>query len=149
MSEEIRADWRSIFQIVKIDDPAWEDLEVEFIPIQVLMELLSPIIKGIRWNVDLEFLNKLYQSIGYARLRELAKYGMIIGTGSGYLVLTNGIECFLFDMDKMSKIIDKSFELSIRRIYLRHYTPGSILWYIKIKLLILIRSAITYFRKLR
>jgi len=113
------------------------------------MELLSPIIKGIRWNVDLEFLNKLYQSIGHARLGELAKCGMIIGTGSGYLVFASGIECFLFDMDRMSKIIDKSFELSIRRIYLRHYTLGSILWYVKIRLLILIHSAITYFRKLR
>ena len=149
VSEEIKADWRSIFQIVKIDDPRWEDLEVEFIPIQVLMELLSPIIRGIRWNVDLEFLNKLSQSISYARLGELAKCGMIIGTGSGYLVLANRIECFLFDIDRMSKIIDKSFELSIRRIYLRHYTLGSILWYVKIRLLILIHSVITYFRKLR
>lgn len=39
--KEVGANWRSIFQIVKISDPEWKNLEVEFIPIQVLMELLS------------------------------------------------------------------------------------------------------------
>ncbi len=146
--EKIKADWRSIFQIVKLDDPRREDLEIEFISLQVLMELLSPMMKGARWNVDVESLEKLESSLSCSKLGDLAGYGMIVGTGSGYLVLANGVECFLFDMDRMSKIIDKSFELSIRSIYLRHHSLGSILWYVKIRLLILIHSAITYFRKL-
>lgn len=147
VSEEVVANWRSIFQIIKVDDPKWENLEVEFIPMQVLMELLSPIVKGVRWNVDLESLNRLEQSLAYARLKELANYGVTIGTGSGYLVISNGTECFLFDTDKMSKIIEKNFELSIRKIYLKHYTPGSTLWYVKIRLLNLIHSTIRHLRK--
>lgn len=94
---KIKADWRSIFQIVKTDDPQWEDLEIEFIPVQFLMELLSPMMKGARWNVDIKSLEKLERSLRYSRLGDLADCGMIIGTGSGYLVLTNGTDCFLFD----------------------------------------------------
>jgi hypothetical protein len=145
--ENIKADWRSIFQIVKIGDPEWEDLEIEFLPVQVLMELLSPMMKGARWNVDVKSLEKLESSLSYSRLRDLADCGMIIGSGSGYLVLANGTDCFLFDTDKMSKIIEKSFELSIRKIYLKHYTLGSTLWYVKIRLLNLVHSTIRYLRK--
>jgi len=145
---EIRANWKSIFQIVKINEPIWEDLEVEFIPVQVLKELLSPVVKGARWNIDVKFLERLEQSLGYSRLGDLSDCGMIIGTGSGYLVLANGTDCFLFDTDKTSKIIEKSFELSIRKIYLKHYTLGSTLWYVKIRLLNLVNSTIRYLRKL-
>lgn len=72
VSEEVIVNWRSIFQIIKVDDPEWEDFEVEFIPMQVLMELLPPLVKGVRWSVDLEFLNRLEQSLSYAKLKELA-----------------------------------------------------------------------------
>ena len=142
--EKIQADWKSIFQIVKTNDPRWEDLEIEFIPVKVLMELLSPMMKGARWNVDVKFLEKLESSLGSSRLEELADCGLIIGTGSGYLVISNGTECFLFDTDKMSKIFDKSFELSIRKIHLSHLTPRSVFWYFRIRLLILINSAIRH-----
>jgi hypothetical protein len=141
--------WRSIFQGVKTDDPQWADLEVEFIPAKVLMELLSPLVKGARWNVDAAFLQRLGTSVRHARLGELADCGFIIGTGSGYLVISNGTECFLFDTDKMSEIFDKSLESSIRRIRLSHFTPSSMLWYLRIRLLILINSAIRHLRKLR
>jgi len=113
-----------------------------------LMELLSPIVKGVRWNIDAEFLHRLEKSVNCARLGELADRGLIIGTGSGYLVIGNGARCFLFDTDKMSKIIDKSFELSIRKIYLKHYTLGSMLWYVKIQLLNFAYSTIRYLRRL-
>ena len=97
----------------------------------------------------MKFLEKLEQSLGYSRLGDLSDCGMIIGTGSGYLVLANGPDCFLFDTDKMSKIIEKSFELSIRKIYLKHYTLGSILWCVKIRLLNLVHFPIRHFRKLK
>lgn len=53
--KEVRADWRSIFQIVKTNDPEWEDLEIEFLPVQVLMELLSPLTKGKGGTLMLSF----------------------------------------------------------------------------------------------
>jgi len=146
--EEIRADWRSIFNIVRTNDPRWEDLEVDFIPVQVLMDLLSPVIKRVRWNVDAKFLEKLDSSLGYSRLGGLSNCGMIIGTGLGYLAISNGTECFLFDIDKMSKIVEKSFELSIRKIRLSHFTPSSIFRYVRIRLPILINGAIRYLRNL-
>jgi hypothetical protein len=142
ISEEIIANWRSIFQTIKVDDPEWKDLEVEFIPMQTLMELLPPLIKGARWNVNLEFLNRLEQSLGSAKLKELAKHGASIGIGSGYLVLCHGSECFIFDIQTMTEIFEKSFELSIRKIYLKHYTPRLILWLVKIRLLNLVHSTI-------
>ena len=62
MAEEIRADWRSIFQTVETDDPEWEDLEIDFISAKTLIELLSPVTEGARWDVDLELLKKHGQS---------------------------------------------------------------------------------------
>ena len=151
--QEIRASWQSIFQTVKTNDPKWEDLEIEFIPIQVLTTLLQPIMKGARWNVDLEFLEKLENSTEYARLGEMANYGLIIGTASQrkaeYLVLSNGTDCFLFDINKMSEIIEKSFERSIRKIHLNHYTLGSLLFYVKIRLLNFVNSAIKHLKKFK
>jgi len=148
VTQEVRANWRLIFQIVKIDDPEWKDLEIEFIPVETLMKLLSPIAKGVRWNVDQEFLSKLELSVGYARLRELAQYGVIVGSGSGYFVLSNGTECFLFDVQTMSETIEKSFELSIRKIHLRYYALNLFLWYIKLRLAILFHSAVKHLRRL-
>jgi hypothetical protein len=148
ITHEIGADWKSLFRMVKTNDPTWEDLEIEFIPIQALNELLSPVVKGVRWNIDVEFLETLEQSLGYARLGELTKYGFIIGMGSGYLVLSNGTECFLFDMDRMSSIVEESFELSIRKIDLKHYTLSALLWCAKIRLLNIVHSTIMQIRKL-
>jgi len=103
--QEMRHNWRSILQIVKTDDPKWTDLEVDFIPAKIVMELFSPLVKGIRWNVDMRFLERLDTAIGRSRLGELADSGLIIGTGSGYLVMSDGIDCVLFDMEKMSNIV--------------------------------------------
>jgi len=80
----------------------------------------------------------------YAELGDLVDCGLIIGTGSGYFVIGNGTECCLLDTYKMSKIIEKSFELSIRKIYLKHYTLGSTLWYVKIRLSNLVHSIVRY-----
>jgi hypothetical protein len=96
-----------------------------------------------------KFLEKLDQSLGYARLGELAECGLIIGTGSGYLVIGNGIDFFLLDTIRMSKIIEKSFELSIRNIHLQHYTLGSLLWCVKIRLLNLVHLTTRHLGKLK
>lgn len=148
VSLEITANRVSIFQTVKINDPEWEDLEVAFIPAKELMELLSPIIKGARWNVDAEFLEKLKRTVSSARLGELADRGVIIGTAEGYLVFGNGTDCFLFDMDKMSKIIEKSFELSINEIHLSRFTLRTMLFSLKIRLVKLVYSIANYLRRL-
>lgn len=145
--QEVWANWESIFQTVKIDDSDWADLEVDFVPIQVLMELLSPLMKGARWNVDAGFLQRLETSVSHVKLEEMGNHGFTIGTGSGYLVISNGTECFLFDTVKMTKIIERNFELSIRKIHLKYCTPSSVFWYIKIRLLILIHSVVRYFKK--
>lgn len=65
--QEVWANWKSIFQSIRTDDPDWADLEVDFIPIQVLMELLSPLMKGTRWNVDAHFLQRLEASVSHVR----------------------------------------------------------------------------------
>lgn len=145
--QEVWANWKSIFQSIRTDDPDWADLEVDFIPIQVLMELLSPLMKGTRWNVDAHFLQRLEASVSHVRLEEMGNRGFAIGTGLGYLVLSNGTECFLFDTVKMSKIVERNFESSIKKIHLKHYTLRLVLWYIKMQILILIHSMTRYFTK--
>src|SRR4030042_7001788 len=70
--QEIRRNWRSVFQIVKADDPKWANLEVDFMPAKVVMELFSPLVKGNRWNVDMRFLERLDSAIGRSRLGDLA-----------------------------------------------------------------------------
>lgn len=153
LTQTLRANWASVFQIVKVNNPRWGDLEVEFIPIQVLVELLSPIHRGVRWNIDLGFLEKLEDSTETARLVDVSQSDLIIGTASqgrkSYFVLCNGIDCFLFDMSRMSKIIEKSFELSIKKIHLSYFTLSSILFYLRIRLFNLGYSTIKYLRKLK
>lgn len=148
--QEIWASWQSIFQIIKTNDPRWEDLDIEFIPIQVLPKLLQPTMKGARWNVDLEFLEKLENSTEYARLGEMTNYGSFIGNASlrkaEFFVLGDGTDCVLFDTSKFSKIIGKSFERSIRKIHLNYYTLGLLLFYAKIRLLNFVNSAIKYLK---
>lgn len=141
IAQEVRKNWRSIFQMVKTDDPSWADLEVEFIPLQLLIELVSPLMQGRRWNVDENFLETLERSVVCSRLGKSSDYGVIIGTGEGYFVMSNGIECFLFDADMLSKIFERSIESSIRKIRLHHFTLHSTFWYTKMKLQILINSA--------
>lgn len=144
----MRDNWRAIFQIVKTDDPQWADLEVEAIPVQVLMELLPPLVKGVRWNVDDKLLEKLESSVCCSRLGELSGGGLIIGTGSGFLFMSNGTECVLFDTDKISKIFEKSLESSVRKIHLSHFTPSSLIWYFRMRVVVSINSAIRSLRKL-
>ena len=146
--QEMRRNWRSIFQIVKTHDPKWTDLEVDFIPAKVVMELFSPLVKGIRWNVDIRFLERLDTAIDHSRLGELADSELIIGTGSGYLVMSDGIDCVLFDMEKMSNILERSFKSSITRVRLRSFTPRLVLGYLKLRLLVLNNSTVRNLRKL-
>ena len=149
----LRANWASIFQTVKVNDPRWKDLEVEFIPIQFLVDLLSPMHRRVRWNVDLEFLKKLEDSTKTVRLVDLSQSDLIIGTASqgrrSYFVLCNGNDCFLFDMSKMDKILEWSFELSIKKIHLSYFTLSLILFYLRIRLLKLGYSIISYLRNLK
>jgi len=146
--QEMRHNWQSIIQNVKTDDPQWADLEVDFIPVQVLGQLFPALVKGVKWNVDVNFLEKLERAISCSRLGELVGGGLIIGTGSGYFVMSDGFDCFLFDMDKISKIVVRSFELSLTKIRLWKLTSGSILEYLKLRLLVLNNSAVRFLRKL-
>jgi hypothetical protein len=148
IAQEVRKNWSSIFQTAKADAPQWADLEIEFIPAQALWELLSPLRKGVRWNVDMSFLERLDTAIGCSRLGELADSGEIIGTGSGFLVMSNGIDCVLLDMDKMSNIVERSFKSSITRVRLRSFTPRLVLGYLKLRLLVLNNSTVRNLRKL-
>jgi hypothetical protein len=137
--QEINANMKSLFHLIKITDTKWKELDIEYIPTQMLMQLLSPLMKGGRWNCDIEFLEELEQSLTYAKIKDLTGKGLIMGTASHgrdkYLVISNGTDCLLLNYNKISKIIDKNFNLAIRKIQLKHYTIRSIFWYIKIKLL--------------
>jgi hypothetical protein len=140
VSDQISEAKKTIFQTIKANDQRWMDLEIEVIHPQKLKELLSPLIDGAKYNINLEFLEKLERSMKNTRLGEITDCDLIMGIGSGYLVIGNRTECLLLDLDKVSKIIEKSFNSSIKKIYLKHYTLRTIFWYIKIKLLILIHS---------
>lgn len=146
--QEMRRQWQSILQIGRTDDIRWRDLEVEFMPVKLLIELLSPLLKGVRWNVDMEFAKRLESAMACSKLGELTERDLKIGTGEGYLVMSDGFDCVLFDMDKMSKIVERSFELSITKVRLWSFTPKSILGYLKLRLLVLNNSAVRFLRKL-
>ena len=137
VSQEIGANWRSICRTTKCKDPEWEDLEIRFLSIQALDELLSLWKKGSRWDVNAESLQKLDTCLSSARLGDLADYGKVIGESSGYLVLSDGTDCLLFDYYKMIQILEKNLALSVRKISLKYYTLSSIFWCFKIQLLYL------------
>ena len=147
ITQQIVSNWRSIFQVVKTNDVEWSDLEVEFMPVQVADELFSGLTKGARLNVDEKFVDKLEKSVTHSRLGDLSNRGFIIGTGSGYLVISNGAECLLINTDKMDKLFERSFESSIRKIRLRHFTPRLMISCLRIRLLILRNSAIRHLER--
>jgi len=147
VNQEVRAKWKSIFQEVRITDPEWSDLEIDFIPLKQLMEFFPAVTKRIKLNLDAEFLGRIEQTVKHSRLEEMDDYDFTVGTGSGYFVFTYGTQCFLFDYIKMSEIIEKSFDLSIRKISLGQYTLSLLLWYVKIRLLIFAHSLFGHFRK--
>jgi hypothetical protein len=148
MLQDILINWKSIFQKVKIYDPKWKDLQVEFIPIQMLIELLSLIQKGQRWNVDADFLNRFEKSIQQVTLKELVNCGLTIGTSSeGYLILSNGEDCWLLDQKSFSKNMEKNIQLSIRKLHLKYYTLGALALLIKIRFLNFNRIVIDFLRK--
>jgi hypothetical protein len=147
MAQELWTNHYSIFQRATTNDPEWQDLKVEFISLQRFAELVSQIRKRNRWNANTNFLDKLEKSIQYANLGELTNCGFIIGTSpEGYFVLSNGTDCWILDQNKLSKIIDRNLELSIRRIHLKYYVLRSVFWCVKIRLLNLNRIAVDYLR---
>jgi hypothetical protein len=146
--QDILANWNSIFQKVKIYDPKWKDLQVEFIPFQVLIEFLSPIQKGNRWNVDANFLNRFETSIQQLTLKELADFGLIIGASpEGYLILSYGEDCWILDQNSLYKNINKNLELSIRKLHVKYYTLGTLALLVRIRLLNFNRIITDYLRK--
>jgi hypothetical protein len=147
IDQEMANNRSPIFQVVKTNDVEWSDLEVGFMPIQVADELFSGLTKGARLNVDEKFVDKLEKSVTHSRLGDLSNRGFIIGTGSGYLVISNGAECLLINTDKMDKLFEKSFEASIRKIHLRHFTPRLLFACLRIRLLVLRNSAIRHLRR--
>jgi hypothetical protein len=148
MVQDVWANLNSVFQKVKISDPELQDLQLEFIPIQELIELVSPIHKGHKWNVDVDFLGRFEKSIRHSKLKELHNCGFVIGTSpEGYLILSNGDYCWLFDQNSLSKSMEKNLKLSIRKLHLKYYTLGTLALLIKIRLLNVNRIAIDFLRK--
>lgn len=63
-----------------------------------------------------------------------ARAGLNIGTGSGFVVISNGAECLLIGTDKMDRLFERSFEASIRKIRLGHFTPRPMFVCLRIRL---------------
>lgn len=117
----IKADWKTIFQTVNVQEPKWANLQVDYLPVQVLKELLPPTRKGYLLLND-EHFEKLLSSLEALKLRNLADRSFGIGTGSGYLVLNYGAKGFLFDTDKFSEIFSQCISSSVGKIRLNHLT---------------------------
>jgi hypothetical protein len=148
MAQDLKANLSGILQKAKTNDPYWQDMEIEYISPEMLKELLKVGLDRNRWNVDEGFFGKLEKSLQYAKLNELADRSIILGWSSeGFLVLSNGIDCWLLDFEKLFKIINKNFELSIRKFRLKYYTSGTIAWQIRIGLLNLNRITVNHLRR--
>jgi len=136
MRSWMAANWTSIFKIGKCQDPRWKDLEIEFLPAEAVVKLLSQTIKkGSKWNLNEESLRKLENLISKSRLGDLPDRAIVVGIGAGYLIFSNGTDCMLFDFDKLNAIIEKNAALSVRKISFGYFTIGAILWCFKIRLL--------------
>ena len=97
---------------------------------------------------DENLLSKLEESINSVKFSELENKGVTLGWSSkGYFALSNGTDCFVFDFDKLIKIIDKNLDLSIRKFNMKYYNLTAMAFWIKIKLLNLNRVTINYSRR--
>lgn len=148
MAQDLRANLSSIIHEAKTDDPDWQDMEIEYMSPEMLRELLQIGLRRNRWNVNEEFFCKLEESLQYAKLEELSDKGITVGWSSeGFFVISNGADCWVFDIDRLVRIANRNLELSIRRFHMRYYTLGIFTWRIKICLLNLKRIVTDFLRK--
>ena len=136
MIQDLKTNLSGIIQKVKTDDPNWHDMEIEYISPEMLKEMYQIGFSRKRWNVDEDFFCRLEKSLQYAKLEELSGKSVMLGWSSeGYIVLSDRIDCWIIDIDKLLRIINKNLELSIRKFHLKYYTFGMLKWWIKIKIL--------------
>ena len=136
MIQDLKTNLSSIIQKVKTDNPDWQDMEIEYMSPEMLKELLQIGFSRKRWNIDEEFFSRLEESLQYAKFDELSSKNILVGWSSeGYLILSDKIDCWIIDIDKLVRIANKNLELSIRKFHLKYYTFGMLKWWIKIKIL--------------
>lgn len=139
--EYVRNNRNNIIKTVKMDDPEWQDLEIKYLPYETL-ETLQLALCRKRWNVN-EKIIETFETLKEAKLKELAGEGLTLSFSSeGLIILSNGTDCMIFDFDELPSIGDKIFASSIRQIDVKHYTVGTLILLIKIRLLNIRREII-------
>jgi hypothetical protein len=160
---ELEIDWNYLFSGIisymqnnigsivfktKFADSKWRDLNIEFLSPEMLKEILQNNLKGKRLTVDENLLYKIEESIHNVKFNELANKGVTVGwSPKGYFALSDGTDCLIMNFDKLTKIINKNLELSIRKFNMKYYNLRTIAFWIKIKLLNLNRVTVNYLRE--
>ena len=149
MVQDLKTNLSGIIYKIKTDDPNWQDMEIEYMSPEMLKEMLQIGFSRKRWNVDEDFFCRLEKSLQYAKLEELSGKSVMLGWSSeGYIVLSDRIDCWIIDIDKLLRIINKNLELSIRKFHLNYYTLGMWKWWIKIKILNLRQNIINHLMRI-
>jgi hypothetical protein len=132
----------------KIADSKCKDMNFDFLTPEMIKELFQNNFKGKRLTIDENFLSKLEKSLNNVKFSELENKGITLGWSSkGYLALCDGTDCVVFDFEKLIEIINKNFDLSIRKFYMKYYNLKLIAFWVKIKLLNLNRVTVNYLRR--
>ena len=146
---DIKNNLNSIFQHVKTSDPVWQDMEIKYISTENLEKILQIVFGRKRWNVDETFFDKFSEALQDTKFKELTDKGITLGLSSeGFLVLSDGTDCFILNIDKLLTTGNKYLELAIRKFDLKYYTLGTVTWWIKIKLLNLRRNVINHLMRI-
>jgi hypothetical protein len=145
VAEDLTTNLNSFWKKTRVDDPEFKDIDVEFISPEMLDSLLRNAAGQNRWNVDEDFFAQLEGSLEYLKLSEIAGKGAKLGWSSdGCFVISNGVECWILNTDRILRLLRKCLEQSIRKIELKYYTIGTITWWAKIRLLNLRRNSIEW-----
>ena len=148
MVQDLKVNLSGILHRVKINDPKWQDMEIEYMSPNMFKEMLQLGFNRHRWNVDEQFFERLESSLQYSKLEELTDKFITVGwSPEGYFVISNGTDCWILDMDKLMKIAIRNFELSIRKFHMNYYTLGLVKWRIKICLMNVNRAVSDFLRK--
>jgi hypothetical protein len=137
---------QEIFQITTIDDPKIQKLKINIFQSEFLAKFFGTMAKKNRLNFDHEFLTEIdsKQSKKIIKITELRGIGF---ADNGQVIFSNGKECMLLNFTKILNNIDKMIDHSIMKIKVKYFTLSSLIWLIKIRLISINRSVVSFLRK--
>jgi hypothetical protein len=115
IARDVCANHKALLRIVSADNSELRDVEFDVVPIAYLPKLFPEVVKGNRWTLTVETLDRFKRALYCAKLGDLSESSPVMGKSSqGHFMLGFGERAVLFDTNKFSEIFEKNIQLSLK-----------------------------------